>query len=84
MMTFELLQFVFNLGITLIVALLYMRIRDVDERPNRVKEIWKSIFDEVDQMRKQIEKECMISIEMEKAINLLRDRLTALEEKDAK
>lgn len=80
MLTFELLQFVFNLGISLIISLLYIRIRGIEEKPRWEKEI----SEEMTLLSKTVDKECMISIEMEKAINLLRDRLTALEEKDAK
>ena len=80
MMTFELLQFVFNFGISIIVSLLYIRIREIEEKPRWEKEI----SEEMTLLSKTVEKECMISIEMEKSINLLRDRLTALEGKDAK
>ena len=81
MMTFELLQFVFNLGISLLVALLYIRIRSNEKQPN-----WRELAntEKLEKLYKMVEKESMISIEMEKAINLLRDRLTALEGKDAK
>ena len=80
-MTFELLQFVFNLGISLLVALLYIRIRSNEKQPN-----WRELAntEKLEKLYKMVEKESMISIEMEKAINLLRDRLTALEGKDAK
>ena len=80
MMTFELLQFIFNFGISIIVSLLYIRIREIEEKPRWEKEI----SEEMTLLSKTVDKECMISIEMEKSINLLRDRLTALEEKDAK
>lgn len=79
-LTFELLQFIFNFGISIIISLLYMRIRSNEEQPN-----WRELAntEKIERLNKMIEKESMISIEMEKAINLLRDRLTALEEKDA-
>jgi len=74
-MTFDIAQFIFNMSITLLVALLYLRIREIEKAPSLMEEV----SEELEQIHKLIERENLAFGQLEASINIVRERVRVLE-----
>jgi len=74
-MTFDIAQFIFNLSITLLLILFYLRIREIEKAPSLMEEV----SEELEQIHKLIERENLAFGQLEASINIVRERVRVLE-----